>query len=249
MTDHTALQEARDSLPDPRRALGEPAQRLVHAAFADWVGQTPQRPAVRQSGQVWTYAELEKQSRALARLLLRKDLRRGDVVGVLGPPCFGTIAALMAVLRSGAVLLPIDQKLPFLRQAVMMREAKARAILCAGGPWTGEGIAAFSVDPESGSSLEADDGAGLIPLPETAPDDPAYVFFTSGSTGIPKGVLGCHKGLAHFVNWQRETFAVGPDDRVAQLTSLSFDPVLRDVFLPLTSGATLCLPEESDRLG
>jgi non-ribosomal peptide synthetase component F len=82
-----------------------------------------------------------------------------------------------------------------------------------------------------------------------APDEPACVFFTSGSTGIPKGVLGCHKGLAHFVNCQRETFVVGPGDRVAQLTSLSFDPVLRDVFLPLTSGATLCLPEESDRLG
>jgi amino acid adenylation domain-containing protein len=82
-----------------------------------------------------------------------------------------------------------------------------------------------------------------------APNDAAYIFFTSGTTGVPKGVLGCHKGLTHFLAWQRETFAVGPDDRVAQLTNLSFDPVLRDIFLPLSSGATLCLPQETESFG
>jgi len=63
---------------------------------------------------------------------------------------------------------------------------------------------------------------------------------------VPKGVLGCHKGLSHFLQWQRQTFAIGPGDRVAQLTSLSFDVLLRDVFLPLTSGGTLCLPADGD---
>jgi acyl-coenzyme A synthetase/AMP-(fatty) acid ligase/acyl carrier protein len=58
--------------------------------------------------------------------------------------------------------------------------------------------------------------------------------------------LGCHKGLSHFLNWQSKTFAIGPGDRSAQLTALSFDAVLRDIFLPLTSGATLCLPEVND---
>jgi amino acid adenylation domain-containing protein len=77
-------------------------------------------------------------------------------------------------------------------------------------------------------------------------NDPAYIFFTSGTTGVPKGVLGSHKGLSHFLSWQRKNFAVGPQDRCAQLLGLSFDAVLRDVFLPLTSGATLCLPQEED---
>jgi len=86
-------------------------------------------------------------------------------------------------------------------------------------------------------------------LPEVSLNDPAYIFFTSGTTGIPKAVLGCHKSLSHFLRWQRETFAIGPKDRIAQLTSLSFDAVLRDIFLPLTSGATLCLPELNDDPG
>ncbi|MDH3772470.1 MAG: AMP-binding protein, partial [Nitrospirota bacterium] len=80
-----------------------------------------------------------------------------------------------------------------------------------------------------------------------AQTDPAYIFLTSGSTGTPKAILGTHQGLSHFLAWQRETFVIGPDDRVAQLTGLSFDPILRDIFLPLTSGGVLCLPEESDR--
>jgi acyl-coenzyme A synthetase/AMP-(fatty) acid ligase/acyl carrier protein len=61
--------------------------------------------------------------------------------------------------------------------------------------------------------------------------------------------LGCHKGLSHFIQWQRQTFAIGPPDRGAQLTGLSFDVVLRDIFLPLSSGATLCLPTAEDELG
>jgi amino acid adenylation domain-containing protein len=91
--------------------------------------------------------------------------------------------------------------------------------------------------------LAGDEG---IPRGREGDQLPAYVFFTSGSTGKPKGVLGTHAGLAHFLDWQRKSFGVGPGDRCGQLTGLSFDVVLRDVFLALTSGATLVLPAEDD---
>lgn len=75
------------------------------------------------------------------------------------------------------------------------------------------------------------------------PEDPAYIFFTSGTTGVPKGILGTHKALSHFIGWEQQALGVSSGDRVAQLTGLSFDVVLRDIFLPLTAGATLCLPD------
>jgi amino acid adenylation domain-containing protein len=75
-----------------------------------------------------------------------------------------------------------------------------------------------------------------------APDDPAYLFFTSGSTGEPKGILGRYAGLCQFIAWQTATFCISAQDRVSGLTSLGFDPVLREIFLPLVNGGALCLP-------
>ncbi|HEX9941780.1 MAG TPA: non-ribosomal peptide synthetase, partial [Thermoanaerobaculia bacterium] len=198
--------------------------------------------AVCQWDRSWTYAGLAASARGLSGLV-----RRSETVAVSGPPSFGLVTAMLAVLRGGGVLLTLDSALPPARLRLMAREAGVRLLL-----WIGkegeEGLTELPevetvlVDPATGRApgveLPADP-----PLP--GPDDPAYVFFTSGSTGVPKGVLGCHKGIGHFLAWQRETFAVGPGDRCAQLTSLSFDALLRDVFLPLTSGAALCLPEEA----
>lgn len=83
---------------------------------------------------------------------------------------------------------------------------------------------------------------GLLATPDPAAREPGYLFLTSGTTGRPKAVMGRHRSLAQFLHWQRTTFQIRPADRVAHLASVEFDPSLREVFLPLTSGATLCLP-------
>src|SRR5436305_5411400 len=106
------------------------------------------------------------------------------------------------------------------------------------------GLTVLSVpEDEAAARFDRAEAEGF-PLP--GPDDPAYLFFTSGATGIAKPVVGRQKGLSHLLTWQRETFGIGPDDRSAQLTGVSFDVVLRDIFLPLTSGAALHLPAGDD---
>src|SRR5947209_9937926 len=101
----------------------------------------------------------------------------------------------------------------------MLAEAGARRVLAVGREAAEELVSVaerLEVDAENGRMAA---GAEVGPeLPALSPEDPAYVFFTSGTTAVPRAVLGVHKGLSHFVCWQRETFGVGPGDRVAHLT-------------------------------
>ncbi|MBW4669172.1 MAG: amino acid adenylation domain-containing protein [Cyanomargarita calcarea GSE-NOS-MK-12-04C] len=242
--------ESQTLLPDPSAVLLEPEYELVTAMFTAQANRTPEHPAVSQGSSSWNYSELSKSAHQLARVLLSHGVKQGEVVAVFGQRSFGAIAAMMGVLLSGGVLLNIDPKLPVHRQQVMLQEAKAKCLLHIDSEslqkpkW--EYLDIISVDPDTGVSLYIDNES--LHLPKLSGDDAAYIFFTSGTTGVPKGVLGCHKGMGHFLTWQRQTFEVGQKDRSAQLTGFSFDVILRDVFLPLTSGATLCLPKEGDEL-
>jgi len=250
-------------LPDPREVLSEPSFEFVPEMIGGWVQRTPSTPAIEQGGEVWTYGELSARATRLAQALVAEGLNRGEVVAVTGERSFGLIAGMLAVLASRGVLLNIDRNLPVERQRVMLNEAKATRLLYVSHPrvedeWLRESSppAVKYVDPRTGGEITQGAGAErptveetAMPLPTLAPDDAAYIFFTSGTTGVPKGILGNHKGLSHFLHWQRETFGVDASDRAAQLTALSFDVLLRDVFLPLVSGATLCIPDDPDSAG
>lgn len=220
-------QRVQTILPDPRHALSQPVYAPVTEMFRARLQQQPDAPALEQHGQQWTHQTLYDQAQTIAHRLNEQGIGQGDVVAVSGRRSFGLVAGMLAVFYSGAVLLTLDPNLPPARQQVMLDEAQARARL--------------RVDENDTTTTHLE----LLPTAQTQRPmpDAAYLFFTSGTTGKPKGVLGTHQGLAHFLQWQQATFAIGPADRCAQLTALSFDVVLRDIFTPLTSGATLCLPD------
>jgi amino acid adenylation domain-containing protein len=247
---------SRHVLPDPTAALSEPRFAPVTSEFLARVRQSPEQAAVTQTGRSWTYSELAASSEAIARALLARHLQREDVVAVMGPRSFGSIASVVGVSMSGGVLLMVDRSLPVNRQRLVLTEGRARYLVYV-GEWRSEddwlreisGLEIIAITKDA--ALQGP--PPVLSLPDISPSDPAYIFFTSGTTGIPKGVRGIQKGLSHFLAWQRTTFAVGPDDRCAQLTGPSFEVILRDIFLPLVSGATLCLPDEitdagSDRI-
>ncbi len=193
-------------------------------------------------------------SQVLAQMLVDRGIKQGEVVAITGDRSFGLIAGILGILMSGGVLLTIDQNLPAQRKRLMLDTATVKCCLCIGkqqstDEWMEQWIDIISINPTDGKVTSPQPTVITTQsLTSPAPNDAAYLFFTSGTTGTPKGVLGSHKGLAHFLNWQRQTFNIQPHDRVAQLTGLSFDVVLREIFLPLTSGATLCLPEPTDDL-
>lgn len=257
LSDYTLVTPGtRALLPEPREVLAQPSFKPVPEMIGDWVRRTPMASAIRQGEDIWTYGELGAKATELAQALVAGRLNGGEVVAVTGELSFGLIASMLAVLASRGVLLNIDRNLPVERQRVMLNEAKATRLLYLGHPsaedeWLREagGLVVTYVDPRSACEIDQGSERRTVGLPAVASNDAAYIFFTSGTTGVPKGILGNHKGLSHFLHWQRDTFGIDPSDRAAQLTAFSFDVLLRDVFLPLVSGATLCLRDGPENAG
>ncbi|MDJ0842039.1 MAG: amino acid adenylation domain-containing protein, partial [Acidobacteriota bacterium] len=232
--------ETRALLPDPSIALEVPGFANVADQVAGRALETPDHTAVVWGGEVWTYSRLLGAADHLAAVMTEAGLQREDVIAVHGTRSFGFIAAMLSAFRAGAVLLNLDPRLPLARRELLLTETKARLILDLAGNDDLQGRI-IAVDPKTGRT---DRDAGNFLPPKLNGADPAYIFFTSGTTGKPKGILGCQRGLSHFLDWQRREAGIGPQDRAAQLSNLSFDAVLRDVFLPLSVGAQLHLPPE-----
>ena len=240
---------SRNLLPDLQETLAQPPQKPVADLFADLVAQAPEHQAICWEQRSYSYGELQRGAARIGETLAAHGIVPGDVVAVGGTPSFGLIAAMMGILSSRCVLLTLDPKLPQVRIKLMLQQARTRCLILTSPPGDGDEVmdpvaVQVYLDPVSAKELRVITGS--VDKPAQHPADAAYVFFTSGTTGKPKAVLGSQRGLSHFLNWERQQFDVGPKDRCALLTGLSFDVVLRDIFLPLISGAALCLPGESD---
>ncbi|MEU8971085.1 amino acid adenylation domain-containing protein [Streptomyces monashensis] len=241
MTSHSSqaglLTAPAPALPTAARASAPLAPTVpapLTAQVERLAAEAPERPAVRRGGREWTYRDLADTARRIAAGLVAAGVAPGETVAVHGGRSFETVASLLGVLRARAVVLLLDPAQSRDRVRILLGEAGARSVVAADRP----------VDGLEQRVLRYAELAATEPaeLAEVDPQDPAYVIFTSGTTGRPKGVLGWHGALAHYVFWEQSRYGFGPDDRVAQIASFSFDAVLRDVFLALGCGATLCLP-------
>ncbi|MEU9836503.1 amino acid adenylation domain-containing protein [Streptosporangium sp. NPDC048047] len=224
--------EAELSLPDAGPALpGGDGPRTVPEMVAETARRTPGAVAVVCGSERVTYGELLARADALAAALRDGGVRPGDVVGVCLPRSPEAVAALLAVWRAGAAYLPFDPDVPDERLAFALADASATHVVTRRAAPAG----LTAVDPSPPGPGTAGPPAGVTPR------DAAYVITTSGSTGVPKGVLVEHGALAARVRWMRADYGLTPADRVVQFASLSFDAHVEEVFPALAAGATLLL--------
>ncbi|MCU0680764.1 MAG: amino acid adenylation domain-containing protein [Polyangiaceae bacterium] len=214
---------------------------LLHEPFLAQARAHPDRPAVIAPGRTLTYGELLAHSGRIASRLARARLAPGARVAVIMEKGWEQVAAVLGVLRAGAVYVPVDPELPAERISAVLADSGAPLALTQ--PWL-LGRVEF---PATVETLPVDDAtfAGEAPEPAPAPrapDAPAYIIFTSGSTGRPKGVVIDHRGALNTVIDVNERLGVGPDDRVLALSSLSFDLSVYDVFGLLAAGGAIVMP-------
>ncbi|MBI3898661.1 MAG: amino acid adenylation domain-containing protein [Gammaproteobacteria bacterium] len=227
--------------PIDRISAALPSQRL-QGEFVARARAAPQTPAIFSPTRTMTYGELLGESVAVADWLMRHGLRADRPVAVLMRKGWEQLVAVYGVLLAGGAYLPIDADLPARRQQELLRLGGIAQLLTQPGVVPVAIAAGCDVLEIDGSRRGEFDTAHRRSL-EGALDGLAYVIFTSGTTGVPKGVMIEHRAAMNTIEQVNRLLGVSAQDRVLSVSSLSFDLSVYDSFGPLAAGGALVLPD------
>ena len=216
-----------------------PQDECIHHLFETQVEQTPDAAAVIFEKEQLTYAELNRQANQLAHYLQRLGVGPEVLVGISVERSLEMVVGLLGILKAGGAYVPLDPAYPRERLAFMLHDAQVVAlltqerlvehlppqevhVLCLDTEWK-------TISPKSEKN----------PVSGVRPDDLAYVIYTSGSTGRPKGVMIAHANICPLLHWGYENLGLSTADRVIQYLSYCFDWSVWEIFITLTSGASL----------
>lgn len=240
-------------------------KRIIHTVFEREADRVPDRIAVEESHRRISYQELNGCSNRLAHLLRALEVGRESIVATVLPSGIELVVALLATFKSGGVYLPLDIAFSRKRLSQIFNQCAPRVLVTSRNQFAAvealiselelsvdyvivlEGASELSVIASIDKKSDAINGVAPAfstenPVLINEPQDGNYLFYTSGSTGEAKAILGCHDSLSHFIHWEIKEFGISQEDRTSQLIQVTFDASFRDMLVPLCAGGTVCIP-------
>lgn len=227
-------------------------QRIEKLIF-DQADRTPDSVAVEHNGARLTYRQLKTQALEVSQELKRSGLKPGQTVAIIQHRSLATLPLILAIWEAGGIVVPINPTTPAKMLDKMIHDSSPRIVLT--DPSLKPGVAdvvnrvnlpskpgVVAGDPRSNGHLTLNYEGFHNPLIN---EDSCYVIYTSGSEGRPRGVIGSHQSLIHYLRWQAKEFAVNKADRFSQSAPLSFDFSLKELLVPLICGARVCIADRS----
>jgi amino acid adenylation domain-containing protein/non-ribosomal peptide synthase protein (TIGR01720 family) len=214
----------------------------AHELIVQQAQRFPERLAIVGAGERWTYAQLERSSRALAVQLRARGVGPDVQVGIYVPRGPRMLVAALGVLRAGGAYVPLDMSYPAARLSFILRDAGLTLVLSEsaadrGSDWPDD-VVCLALP-----ALLADDRDAPLPALPVHPAQLAYVIYTSGSTGQPKGVGVGHGSLQMHLRAIGALYEIDERDCALQFSSFSFDAAVENSLMPLTHGARLVLSD------
>lgn len=211
-----------------------PSDATLASQFADSAQRHGARTAINGEGSTLTYAELDRRSNQLAHHLAANGVRAGDRVAVLLERSPALIETLVAIMKLGASAVPLDPAAPTERTAFVMDDAGIGVVVTlAAADLRGATVTRVALDAQA-QAIAACPSTALQPSPAVAQDE-AILFYTSGSTGIPKAVCVPHRAILRLV-MNTDYVSLGVNDRVANLSNVAFDASTFEIWGPLLNG-------------
>ena len=229
------------------------ASRLVDYLDASSTEHAARVAVVNPDGTTISYAELDRQSDAVADYLCACGVAKGDRVGIVLPKGIAAVVSLFGVMKAGAAYVPVDYAMPLDRARRIFSDCRIKALIV--GTTCEAFVSAVDMNAELAAVIragECDPASWTVERKPAATsvvegwrdathheNDLAYVLYTSGSTGTPKGVMITHRNAVSFVEWSSSVSAFTPDDRFSSHAPFHFDLSIFDIYVSLKHGASL----------
>ncbi|HVG20594.1 MAG TPA: amino acid adenylation domain-containing protein, partial [Blastocatellia bacterium] len=239
--------ELRQLLSDWNDTSAEfPGDKCIHELFERQQRLTPDSIAATFLDDELSYSELNSRANQLAHHLIGMGAGRDKVVAVCVDRSEQVLVGLLAILKSGACYLPVDPSLPAERAAFIMQDSHAHLLLT-------ESAQLVRLPALTCKVVCLDSDASLIcgqsrqnPTAEATPDDLAYILYTSGSTGMPKGVEVCHRPVVNLLDAMTRQAGINQEDVLVAVTTISFDIAALELFAPLIMGGRVVIASHAE---